>query len=164
MEIKTTARQMGKTATLGGVLAGALLLPLPVFAYTISNWTFLNNGVNATNPNGDNTTIQYFIPAGGFNSNASNTGTATITGSNETANVFLNLAGLHIFTGDLRITVTIGGQTHTLVFGPGDVGSNIFLGAFMVNGTMPVSVNFQFENSTFSYNSHASTSASLVFR
>jgi hypothetical protein len=158
-----TLRKLGKGTTLGGLLAGLLLLPLPVFAYTISSWTFSSHGINASNPGGDTKSIQEVIPVAGAGSNASNVGTSTITGSSETANVIGNLAGLTIISGDLKIAVTVGSTTQTTVL-TGTLSNNIPLGAFSVNGSQSLSVNFAFENATFSYNSSQATSSTIAFR
>jgi hypothetical protein len=163
MESAPDTRKLGKTATFGGLVAGLLLLPLPVFAYSIADWTITGHGVNAISPNADNKTLEYFIPGSGFGSNASNFATSTITqtaASPETANVFANLSGLKITSGDLKITVTVGSTTVTTVLS-GALTDNIPLGSFLVSGSQTVSINFQFENATFTDTSTVNT---IVFR
>jgi hypothetical protein len=163
MEPVTQPRKLGKSATFGGLVAGLLLLPLPVLAYSISPWTFAPSGINAISPNPDNKTLQYFIPGAGFG-NAGNTATSTITqtgASPETANVFANLAGLNIRSGDLKITVTIGSQTVTTILTGNITSNNIPLGAFLVSGSQQVSIKFQFENASWTDSSTVNT---IVFR
>jgi len=161
----TMARQLGRTATASGLLAGLMILPLPAFAFTISNWSFVNMGVNAFNPNGDTKIIEYVIPSGGFNSNIGNTGNSNIQGfAGEQVSAFLNLTGMTIFNGSLTVSVTVGSQTVSHTFGPGAVTTFAF-GPYTLNGSLQaVNVQFHFNGATFSYNGTQSTVFHLIFR
>jgi hypothetical protein len=133
---------------------------------TLGRWSFTNRGVNAANPGGATDTIEEVIPVGGAFSNASNTGTATITGtSGQTSNVYVSVPGLTILSGDLKVTVTIGSTAQSLVLHPGDAESDLLLGGFTLDGTaQAVTVSFAFENATFTYNSAKETAANISFR
>ena len=131
--------------------------------YSVSPWSFVSHGVNGFSPTADHKVLTEAVPGAGFG-NYNSKATSTITGSNETATVFLNVAGLNIRSGDLKITVTVGSQTQTTILTGNITSNNIPLGAFFVNGSEPVSVSFQFENAMFTDISTSPSGNTIVFR
>src|SRR5436190_2205994 len=100
----TTRRGFG-SQVMGGLTACFLLLPLPALAYTISTWTFVNNGVSLVDNSADHKTLNFGGSSGGSNFSAKGNSTATAT-AGETLNAHLDLTGLTMLRGSLTVSIT----------------------------------------------------------
>ncbi len=163
MSALASARRFG-TRAVGSLVTCLLLLPLPVLAYTISPWTFTDNGVALSETIGttDHKSLSYGSGSGG--SGFSGTGDSTVTGTaGEVVNAHLNMSGLTIIRGSLTVSITINGVTHSVtVTGPGNLQQD-FAPWVLAAGSQPIHVLFQWSvGAQYVYN--ATTAVNLQFR
>jgi hypothetical protein len=150
-------------ARLGAGLAFLLLLPLPVAAYIIDTWSFVNMGSVLSDTSPDHKTLTFTDTPMPPKADSS-MGTSTVTASaGETLSAHLDLTGMTITKGNLTVTIQVGstmlppqtfsGTITTADFGPIDLAA----------GRQNIVVNFTFSsNATFTYT--PSTTSNLVFR
>jgi hypothetical protein len=88
---------------------------ITVSSFTLSPWTFSDNGVRLSESAGssDHTQLSFGSSSGG--SDFSGMGDSTINGTGGgTVNVHLDMSGLTIIKGSLTVTVTIGGESSSV--------------------------------------------------
>jgi hypothetical protein len=163
MKLFASVRRLGTRAA-GGFVACLLLLPMPVLAYTISQWTFVDNGASLQDNSVDHKTLVYGGSIGGPNFSAMGNSTITAVMPGEAVNTSLDMTGLSLQRGSLTVTIQIvGSGTVSFVITPGSPLTHNFPTLFLTGGTQQVIVKFQFSSDArFTFN--GSSQGNLFFR